>query len=248
MVDASTDKGWVRDGILSSLAKGPRNSTEIAKELGVSKATVSYHTKSLVRKGMIEIADVRSVRGGVYSKTYALKPGSRVLIQRAEEKEESFSKLDELFERLLMSWHLNPERPPADEIKIFLYHAFRLLGPGDSQGAKTFEEFGARAGEELIATSLKFGTIRGGLAELVGFLSDNKMADMQLATGKSQARLSCASCFENDDHGNPVCEFTKGVVEGVLKAKRGTKYKVDRKEGRELPACVFTISGGRFAS
>ena len=63
----SPSKGWVRDGILSLLTKGPGTTSEIAKELGVSKATVSYHTKALIRRDMIEIADIKSIRGGVYS-------------------------------------------------------------------------------------------------------------------------------------------------------------------------------------
>ncbi len=245
MVGTSTDKGWVRDGILSILAKGPTNPSQMARELGVSKATVSYHTKSLVRRGMIEIEDVKSVRGGVYSKTYALRPGSRVLVHRLEESELSRTKLDELFERLLMTWYLKPERPPADEIKIFLYHAFRLLGRSDSE--RNFEEFGIRAGEELFAKSLKFITTKAGLKELVTYLADKKMADMQISSGKGHERLVCSSCFENDRHGGLVCEFTKGVIEGVLRARRGTRYKVSR-EPDDRPYCTFTVSGGRLGS
>jgi predicted hydrocarbon binding protein len=242
---SSIHKGWVRDGILSSLAKGPRNSSDMAKELGVSKATVSYHTKSLVRRGMIEISDVKSVRGGVYSKTFALKPGNLVLVHRVKEQGDSLSKLDEVFERLLMSWHLNPERAPADEIKIFLYHAFRLLAESDSLEDSIFEEFGARVGQELVSGSLKFDTLRGGLKEFVAFLGERKMADMRVESGKNEARIVCSSCFENSEHGSKVCQFTTGVVEGTLRAKRGAKYTVVRKESTDIPACVFTIRWGR---
>ena len=80
-------KGWVRDGILSYLTRGPGTATEIAKDLRVSKATVSYHTKALIRRDMIEIADIRSIRGGIYSKTYALKGGSLALFRRKGEHE-----------------------------------------------------------------------------------------------------------------------------------------------------------------
>ena len=243
----STDKGWVRDGILSFLAKGPQNSSDMAKELGVSKATVSYHTKSLVRKGMIEISDIKSVRGGVYSKTFALKTGNQVLVHRMAEQEESLSKLEEVFERMLMSWHLNPERAPADEIKIFLYHAFRLLSPADSLDGSVFEEFGARVGQELVSGSLKFDTLRGGLKEFVAFLGEKKMADMRVDLGKNEAKLACTSCFENAEHGSVVCDFTKGVLEGTLRAKRGAKYTVGRDESSEIPACIFTINWGRMA-
>ena len=71
---------------------------------------------------MIEIADIKSIRGGVYSKTYALKRGSLALVRRRGEQGDSLAKLDELFERLLVSWHLEPRRKPADEMEMFLYH------------------------------------------------------------------------------------------------------------------------------
>jgi len=247
VAEASTDKGWVRDRILSFLAKGPQNSSDMAKELGVSKATVSYHTKSLVRKGMIEISDIKSVRGGVYSKTFALRPGNLVLVHRMAEQEESLAKLEEVFERLLMSWHLNPERAPADELKIFLYHAFRLLSQADSLDGSIFEEFGARVGQELVSGKLRFDTLKGGLKEFVAHLGEKKMADMRVESGKNEARISCASCFENAEHGNAVCDFTKGILEGTLRAKRGARYTVEREESSDLPTCVFTIKWGRFA-
>ena len=243
----STDKGWVRDGILSFLSKGPQNSTNMAKELGVSKATVSYHTKSLVRKGMIEISDIKSVRGGVYSKTFALKTGNQVLVHRMSEKEESLSKLEEVFERMLMNRHLSPERALADEIKIFLYHAFRLLSEAGSLDRGIFEEFGVRAGQELVSGSLRFDTLKAGLKEFVAFLGERKMADMRVESGKNESRIACASCFESAEHGSVVCDFTKGVLEGTLRAKRGAKYTVEREESSEIPACVFTIRWGRSA-
>jgi predicted hydrocarbon binding protein len=247
-VRGSTDKGWVRDGILSFLARGPQNSTDMAKHLGVSKATVSYHTKSLVRKGMIEISDIRSVRGGVYSKTFALKTGKQVLVRRMTDKEESLSKLEEVFERMLMNRHLNPERELSDELKIFLYHAFRLLSQADSLDGSVFDEFGLRAGQELVSGSLRFDTLKTGLKEFVTFLGEKKMADMRVESAKNESKIICASCFENPEHGSVVCDFTKGVLEGTLRAKRGAKYTVERVESSEIPACVFTIRWGRLAS
>src|SRR6267378_7512940 len=166
----TTSKGWVRDGVLSYLSKGPGTTSEIARELGVSKATVSYHTKALIRRDMIEIADVKSIRGGVYSKTYSLKRGGLALVRRKGEQAGSLTKVDELFEKLLMSWHLEPKRKPADEIEIFLYHLFRLLAESDSLDEGIFEDYGRRVGSELIAPTLKFTTMRIGLKELTEYL------------------------------------------------------------------------------
>ena len=245
LFEPSIAKGWVRDGILSSLAKGPKNSSEIAKELGVSKATVSYHTKSLVRKGMIEISDVETVRGGVYSKTFSLRPRPMILVRRSMGREDARTKIDDIFERMLMSWHIKPEREPADEVKVFLYHLFRLFAEEGTWDSSVFEEFGARVGSELLSTSPRFSTLKGGTRELAEYLGERRMADMRVESGKQEAKVVCSSCFENSDHGSLVCDFTKGVIEGSLRARRGAKYSVEREGTVSDMACVFTVKRGR---
>ena len=245
---ASPSKGWVRDGILSFLAKGPGTGTEIANELGVSKATVSYHTKALIRRQMIEITDVKSIRGGVYSKTYALKRGALALVRRRDEQQGSLAKLDERFERLLMSWHLEPTRKPADEIEIFLYHLFRLLAESDSIDEGIFEAFGQRVGSELIAPSLRFKTMKGGLKELSDYLGAQDMADVTTEMRKGEGpRLVCMGCFENKEYGRLVCSFTKGLLSGAISAKRGGRPRLERiKQETGAPGCVFTVQTRRF--
>jgi len=240
-MEETTAKGWVRDGILSSLARKSGTVSDIARELGVSKATVCYHTRTLIRKNIIEISDVKSVRGGVYSKTLALQRGSFVLVRRRKEQEASLSNLDEVFERLLMSWHLKPKRTPADDIKVFLYHAFRLLAESDSLQSDTFEALGRRVGEELISASLRFSTLREGLKEFSSYLAREEMAEMNSEVSEGNARLVCTGCFENKDYGSLVCRFTQGVIEGTLNAKTGTQYSVERMEEEPLPLCSFDI-------
>jgi len=247
MAETTAGKGWVRDGILSCLARGPTTGSEIAHRLGVSKATVTYHTKALLRRNIIEISDVKGVRGGVYSKTFALRPGSLVLARRRAEQEDSRGKLDEEFERLLMSWHLGPSRPPSDEVKMFLYHAYRLLSESDSLDGAVFEEFGSRAGEQLISGSLRFETIGRGIKELAYYLTSKGMAEARADVGKGEAQIVCAGCFENREHGGLVCSFTKGIIEGTLRAKRGGRHTVEMTQRTDPSECVFKMTWGRSA-
>jgi DNA-binding transcriptional ArsR family regulator len=250
MVDggASPSKGWVRDAILSFLAKSPGTATEIANELGVSKATVSYHTKALVRREMIEIIDIKSIRGGVYSKTYALKRGGLTLARRRDEQEGSLAKIDEWFERLLMSWHIEPTRKPADEMEIFLYHVFRLLAESRSLDEGAFEGFGQRVGKELIAPSLKFTTMKSGLKELSEYLGLQRMAMVTTEMRKGgETRLVCSGCFENKEYGGLVCSFTKGMFTGAIRAKHGGRLRVERmKQETGAPGCVFKLQTRGF--
>jgi DNA-binding transcriptional ArsR family regulator len=239
----SPQKGWVRDGILSFLAKGPGTATEIARVLGVSKATVSYHTKALIRRDMIEIADIKSIRGGVYSKTYALKSGALALVRRRDEQEGSLAKLDDSFERLLMSWHLEPKRTRADEIEMFLYHLFRFLAESDSLDKAIFEAYGQRVGSELTGPPLKFTTMKEGMKELSERLvaEDMAMVSAEIRKGDEQ-RLVCMGCFENKEYGSLVCYFTKGMLTGAIKSKHAGRLRLDRME-REAGAtgCVYSV-------
>jgi DNA-binding transcriptional ArsR family regulator len=54
----------VRLRILSLLTDSPKSGTELGPELSMSQAAVSYHLRSLAAAGMIELDEVRSVRGG----------------------------------------------------------------------------------------------------------------------------------------------------------------------------------------
>jgi len=247
---APLSKGWVRDGILSFLSKGPGTGTEIARNLGVSKATVSYHTKALIRRDMIEIADIKSIRGGVYSKTYALKRGALALARRREGQEVSLTSLDEWFEKLLMSWHLEPRRKPADEIEVFLYHLFRMLAESDSLDDGIFEDFGQRVGTVLIAPSLKFTTMKSGIKELTAYLGAEDMAQLTAEMRKGdEPRLVCMGCFENKEYGGLVCSFTKGMLSGAIRAKRGGRLRLERlKQDAGAPGCLYTVRTRGFKS
>jgi len=50
--------------ILALLAGPPRSSAELARELGLSHAAVSFHMRKLVAAGYLELVETRTVRGG----------------------------------------------------------------------------------------------------------------------------------------------------------------------------------------
>src|SRR5437667_11944193 len=82
----SVKKGWVRDGILRSLAREPSTLTARASALGVSTSTVNYHLANLLARGVIEIVDTRFVTGGVVSNEYSQTEGSRVIVPSSDEE------------------------------------------------------------------------------------------------------------------------------------------------------------------
>ena len=147
-----------------------------------------------------------------------------------------------------MSWHLEPTRKPSDEVEIFLYHLFRLLAESDSLDDGIFQDFGQRVGADMIASSLKFATMKGGLKELSEYLGAENMAQLTVEVKKGEEpRLICAGCFENKEHGSLVCSFTKGLLTGAIKAKRGGRLHLERlKQETGAPACVYEVKTRGF--
>src|SRR2546428_12869326 len=88
----SVKKGWVRDGILRSLAREPSTLTALASALGVSKSTVNYHLANLLARGAIEIVDTRVGRGGGVRKEDFFKEGALVIFPSAHGEEEGVTR------------------------------------------------------------------------------------------------------------------------------------------------------------
>jgi DNA-binding transcriptional ArsR family regulator len=66
----------VRLQILSLLTGAAMSSAELARELGLNHAAVSFHVRQLVQAGYLELAESRSVRGGK-ERRYRYRPSSR---------------------------------------------------------------------------------------------------------------------------------------------------------------------------
>lgn len=62
----------VRLQLLSLLTPGPKSGTELAGEVDMSQAAVSYHLRQLADAGIIELAETRNKRGG-QEKRYRLR-------------------------------------------------------------------------------------------------------------------------------------------------------------------------------
>lgn len=65
----------VRVRILSLLTGNAMSSAELARELGMKHAAVSYHVRQLDRAGFLEVAETRTVRGG-HERRYRYRAGA----------------------------------------------------------------------------------------------------------------------------------------------------------------------------
>jgi DNA-binding transcriptional ArsR family regulator len=63
--------------ILSLLTGAAMSTAELARELELSHAAVSFHVRQLVQAGYLELAETRSVRGGKERRYRYRRPGSK---------------------------------------------------------------------------------------------------------------------------------------------------------------------------
>jgi DNA-binding transcriptional ArsR family regulator len=69
--------------ILSLLSGAAMSSAELARELGMNHAAVSYHVRKLADAGYLELAEMRSVRGGK-DRRYRHRPAGGAEWQRED--------------------------------------------------------------------------------------------------------------------------------------------------------------------
>lgn len=72
----------VRLRMLSLLTGAPMSAAELSREMGGTHANASYHLRTLVEAGLVELAEERRVRGG-RERRYAVAPERELLGQAA---------------------------------------------------------------------------------------------------------------------------------------------------------------------
>jgi DNA-binding transcriptional ArsR family regulator len=221
----SPEKGWARDGILSVLLEKPASLSEIARGVGISKSTASYHMKELVNRGIAEIIDVKNVKGGVYTKTFSLRQGAVVISEPRNSIRNVDGMVAEQFDGLKLNWSLK-HRP--EDIILFLYHMFISLGGAQrEQIGKTFFRYGKQFGREVLAPSLQPGKREQEVKEILAWLSRWNLAVCKIETSRqSEQTISCSNFFQSTDSNSPVFQFLAGIIEGALASKHGDRYLV----------------------
>jgi len=230
-VEASaSEKGWARNSIIAFLAQGSASLSEIAARTGVSKSTASYHMRELVERGIAEIIDVKRVKGGVYTKTFAIRRGTVVVaLPRATEGDVDRS-VQEQYTNLKISW--SPDSR-SEDIILFLYHVFLSL-PGASRDEleEIFLAYGRLFGQEVIAKSLRAEGLNSEMREVTRWLTRTGSAVCTLENaGDGTNVLTCTTFFRATDSRNPVFGFLRGIVDGVLAAKHGERYFTEARQG-----------------
>jgi len=212
-----------RKKILSMTTEKDMTITDIAKNLGLTKATVSHHVKLLHECGLLKVTR-KEIQGNLIKKYYRSVFGDINPLNRVEEIIISKTK-GELDEYLLL--------------KGF----FRSLNVINLQmGEEMFlKKLGFDIGYYILADLIdEDDEIHEGLIKIWKKFRLGKMDEID---EKTLSVEDCYLCSDLPEVGYTYCKPDEGVIEGILLKKTGKRYKVREVScwGTGDEKCVFKI-------
>jgi DNA-binding transcriptional ArsR family regulator len=237
------DKGWVREGILSQLSAQPGTLTEIARTLGISKSTASYHLNLLLTRGIIESITSDAGKAGASSKRYALKEGVLVTFPSRRDEEAELGRLRETFDLYTLSWESIAGPIVLEQVQGLLYkmylHMFRIAR---SEHRILMKDYGNRAGAK-VAKRMPPLPFKQVLLGLTSYLTANRISDadfLELPNSTISVIVSNA-CIGSPFHQSNSCYFLEGMIEGVVKTKQGPGINVGRVVVPGISSCLIAV-------
>lgn len=244
----STKKGQVREATVKALSQEPHTVSELSRILRVSKPTINYHINELTKRGSITVAQVKVGKTGVLSKYYALKPGTLFISSNPETDEQYLQTLSYLFERKKLQLTLGANERLGPHLKEILYHAFKLLAKVSfNRHSDILYKHGFSIGIDVVSKRIEGGSVKDTLENLKKFWIDSQMGELQVSADRGYRPAvylhNCMDSYETRDVGGPLCFLVKGIIDGALAGKFGSRYETGKYEFNEadLLPCRFQI-------
>ena len=213
-----------RRKILNMTAKNEMTVTDLAKELGITKATVSHHLKLLSEANMIRV--VRTEISGNFIRKYYRSVFGDV------------EPVDSI-EKTIISG-LKQNKKDDDLVKAML----RALGVLNVQAGNDLflRKIGFDIGYHILADLIQ-DDIEDGIA---GIWERFGLGDV---TEFSKSRLVVENCYYCNGlpfSGFTYCKQDEGIIEGIFLKKLGERYSVREVNcwGTGSDKCVFEVRGG----
>jgi DNA-binding transcriptional ArsR family regulator len=243
LTEPKVSKGWVRQSIISGLSTQPSTVTELARRLGVSKSTASYHLSMLLSKGVVEIVDSENRKGKAQMKRYGLREGSYVTLLSRSDEEFELGRIRETFDLFALSWRRPTTVASVEQLQGLLYrmflHMFRI---SRSEHVALMREYGGRAGA-ILASRMHEVPLKDALMGLTAEFARSGISDSDLMELPDSPIMVVVSniCIGSTFHPSNSCYFLEGMIEGAIRTKFSPGFKVERVTVPGLPSCLFAV-------
>lgn len=231
--------------LLEILSEKEMTNSQLAKELGLSKATMTYHLKQLEEAGLIHVSRTEYERHGIPMKYYRVKVNlvsqlprkraAKIYSARGEFKErlaellkKEVKHLDDEVSRVLLGIMKSAAGLPEEEVDSVLY------------------SIGFELGQEVMSEKVKRTSMGGVLKELSSYWKRTGLGKIEIAKKNGGAVLKiieCFDCMSMPNIGRTMCFFDAGVIAGTLEKILQKKYSVREVKcwGTGYEYCEFEI-------
>ena len=240
-----------RAKILELLAEeGEITNTQLAKALGLAKATITHHLKLLADADIVSVARVEYEEHGIPMKFYKLKANLIPLTVNKEAIERYTPIKVEIREE--MKNFVTGEKPLrenlGDQINMGLFRAIRsaTLAAGIEIDGLLYEQ-GYDLGETVFAGYVQSSELDGLLLELAVVWKKLRLGIVEVVGKKEQIItirvFECYDCAYMPNVGKALCFFDAGIIAGILDTKLEGRYSVEEVKcwGTGYTFCEFEI-------
>lgn len=224
--------------------KGEMTNTNLAAELGISKATVTHHMKILKEAGVVKVMRIEESRG-IPKKYYGLDRKFS-MVGKGSFAEPLSREVERNFRKLVHREKLRKEL--GDNININFLRLYRsaLLSADVNFDSELYEQ-GFHLGKEVLSEMVESGDTLEKVMESLGRLWEGlNLGRMEVEEVGDVTRVminDCYQCMEMPDLGRPLCASDEGIIAGVLEKKLGLPFRVREVEcwGTGEEHCKFEI-------
>ncbi len=202
--------------ILELLSK-PMTVTEVARRIGLSKATVSHHIKALQEMNLVKVAGEEIEKN--FIRRYYISTLASPEFIRPQER------------RILDDF--DPSR------EGFMRTLLRLLNVMYADNGLLLKKAGFDVGYYAIAERID-GDVSEGLAD---FWEKLKLGNVVESSRERFVVENCYNCYGLPAIGRPYCKIDEGIIEGVLRRKTGGRFAAKEVKcwGTGDEVCEFEI-------
>ncbi len=221
--------------------RGEMTNTMIAKELGISKATVTHHMKILMGADVVRVSRVEESRG-IPKKYYAINPR---LLKPVEAQEHVKESIEMAFRGLVEKRRFRESL--SDEVNLSFLRLLRgALLHADAELDGVLFNYGYEMGRKVLAEMVEGSSMAEVLASLQKVWKSLSLGRMEVAATRSGAEVlveECYQCMHMPNVGRTLCTTDAGIIAGILEKKLGARFSVREVEcwGTGSECCRFEI-------
>ena len=206
--------------------RGEMTNTLLARELGISKATVSHHMKILEKAGVVRVSRVEETRG--IPKKYYTIDAKFLEYGREDISKPVMEEVEKEFRKLFQNKKFREKL--SDEVKISFLRLYKsaLLFAKVNLDDVLFDH-GYELGKNVFSEMVAGESLEEVLVSLGRLWEELKLGTVEILEASDRARIvvrDCYQCMHMPDVGKPLCATDEGIIAGVLEKKLGSRFSV----------------------